>query len=53
MSNKMGMGEETKKAHDEVLDEEKNMSYNRVDVDEKRARKKLAKMINQDKKRLR
>lgn len=53
MSNKMGMAEETKKARDEVLSDEAKNNYARADVDEKKARRKLAKMINHDKKRLR
>ena len=52
MANKMGMTEELKEAKADTLKEEKNLGYRRVDVDEQNARKRMAKMINEDKKRL-
>jgi len=53
MSNKMGMSEELKQTKDDVLAEEAKNNYRRVDVDERNARKRMAKMINDDRSRLR
>ena len=53
MANKMGMSEELKEAKADTMKEEKALGYRRVDVDEQNARKRMAKMINEDKKRLR
>ena len=53
MANKMGMQKEMKEQRDQVLEEEENAKYQRVEVDEKNARKRMAKMINEDKRRLR
>lgn len=52
MANKMGMNKEMKKEKDGVLEEEGKANYQRVEVDESNARKRMAKMINEDKKRL-
>ena len=52
MANKMGMNKEMKQEKDGVLEEEKKSNYHRVEVDESNARKRMAKMINEDKKRL-
>ena len=52
MANKMGMTEELKEAKADTVKEEKALGYRRVDVDEQNARKRMAKMINEDKKRL-
>ena len=53
MANKMGMQKEMKEEQGGVMEEEKKANYNRVEVDESNARKRMAKMINEDKKRLR
>jgi DNA helicase INO80 len=53
MANKMGMNEELKEQKRDVLAEELKNNYKRVEVDEANARKRMAKMINEDKRRLR
>ena len=52
MANKMGMTEELKEAKADTMKEENALGYRRVEVDEQNARKRMAKMINDDKKRL-
>lgn len=53
MANKMGMSEELKEAKADALEAEREQGYKRADVDEVNARKRMAEMINDDKKRLR
>ena len=53
MANKMGMSEELKEAKADALEAEKEHGYKRADVDEANARRRMAEMINDDKKRLR
>jgi hypothetical protein len=53
MANKMGMTEELKEQKKDVLAEEAKHNYKRVEIDEENARKRMAKMINEDKRRLR
>ena len=52
MSNKMGMNEELEKAKKANLEEEALQNVDRVVVDEKEARKRIAQVINEDKARL-
>ena len=52
MANKMGMSKEMKDTRSDVLEAEAHAKYKRVDVDEVNARKRMAKMINEEKKRL-
>lgn len=52
MANKMGMTEELKEQKKDVLAEEAKHNYKRVEIDEVNARKRMAKMINEDKRRL-
>ena len=52
MANKMGMTEEMKDTKRDVLAEEEKNNYKRVEIDEINARKRMAKMINEDKRRL-
>lgn len=47
------MNEELKEQKRDVLAEELKNNYKRVEVDEANARKRMAKMINEDKRRLR
>ena len=53
MANKMGMQKEMKDTWDDVAQAENQAKYKRVEVDEKNAKKRMAKMINDDKMRLR
>ena len=53
MANKMGMTEELKEAKADVEEAEREHGYKRADVDDVNARRRMAKMINEDKKRLR
>ena len=52
MANKMGMTEELKNEKKDVLAMEQQNNYKRVEIDELNARKRMAKMINEDKRRL-
>jgi hypothetical protein len=47
------MNEELKEQKRDVLAEEAKHNYKRVEIDEVNARKRMAKMINEDKRRLR
>ncbi len=53
MANKMGMSAEAKRDEDEQKAAEKDIGISRINVDEISARKNMAKMINEDRKRLR
>lgn len=53
MANKMGMQEELKEQKKDVMQEEAKHNYQRVEIDEDNAKKRMAKMINEDKRRLR
>jgi hypothetical protein len=52
MANKMGMGTEHKQEHKDQLKAENEIGVGRVAVDEESARRKMAKMINEDRGRL-
>jgi DNA helicase INO80 len=52
MANKMGMGQEHKQEQNEQLQAENELGVGRVAVDEASARRKMAKMINEDRERL-
>lgn len=52
MANKMGMQKEMKDTRNDVLQAESSAKYRRVEVDDVNARKRMAKMINEEKKRL-
>ena len=53
MANKMGMTAETKTDEQEYIAAESGIGVKRVGIDEASARKKMAKMINEDRSRLR
>ena len=53
MANKMGLSAEAKRDEDEQKAAEKDIGISRINVDEISARKNMAKMINEDRKRLR
>ena len=53
MANKMGMQKEMKEQKGDVLEAEAQAGYKRAEVDEGNARKRMAKMINEEKRRLR
>ncbi len=52
MANKMGMGTEQKLEQKEQMQAEADIGIGRVAVDEASARRKMAKMINEDRGRL-
>jgi hypothetical protein len=52
MANKMGMATEHKDAQNDQMEAEAEIGVGRVAVDEASARRKMAKMINEDRSRL-
>ena len=52
MANKMGMAKELKQTREDVAECENEAKYKRVDVDEGNAKKRIGKMIRENKNRL-
>ena len=53
MAKKVGMSEEMKETKQNLEETENEINYKRVEVDEENAKKRTAKLIMEDRKRLR